>query len=298
MDSIGFMGMGAMGVPMATNLALAGLEVTVCNRTAGKCAPAQEAGARRAESFMELAQGADIVILMLSGPEAIENTLGELLRERPDTLRGKLVVNMGTNPPAYMRALAQRVEEAGANLVDAPVLGTQEPAQQGHLVILASGPQAFLARLTPAFQAMGRAVVQCGEVPGATTMKLALNLVMSTALEGMLEGAHFAQKAGLDLGAFFDLVQQGPVGNSVFGLKIPKLLAKDFTPQASLSTVREMLEHIVETAREVEAYIPGTLNNLDLTNSALQQGLGSQDACALIKVFGRMPAGIMDDRTG
>jgi 3-hydroxyisobutyrate dehydrogenase len=285
MDKVGFMGLGAMGLPMASNLAKAGLDLMVFNRSPAKAEPLKKQGVQVAASCHELIDWADIVVMMLSGPEAIEATLGERLASAPQMLAGKLVVNMGTNPPSYSETLAGRLAQAGAAFVEAPVLGTQEPAVQGTLLVMTSGPRQAQKKLEPIFDAVGSQSVYCGQVPKAGMMKLAVNLVLSAALEGLFEGTHFAQKAGLDLDTYFQLILNSPLGNPVFALKAKKLLERDYAPQASLGTVREMLKHIADTAHDIGAFIPGTLGNLNLSTMAINQGLAGEDACAMIKVF-------------
>jgi 3-hydroxyisobutyrate dehydrogenase len=285
MDKVGFMGLGAMGLPMASNLAKAGLDLMVFNRSPAKAEPLKKQCVQVAASCHELIDWADIVVMMLSGPEAIEATLGERLASAPQMLAGKLVVNMGTNPPSYSETLAGRLAQAGAAFVEAPVLGTQEPAVQGTLLVMTSGPRQAQKKLEPIFDAVGSQSVYCGQVPKAGMMKLAVNLVLSAALEGLFEGTHFAQKAGLDLDTYFQLILNSPLGNPVFALKAKKLLERDYAPQASLGTVREMLKHIADTAHDIGAFIPGTLGNLNLSTMAINQGLAGEDACAMIKVF-------------
>lgn len=286
MTRIGFMGLGNMGLPMAENIVRAGLDLTVFNRSREKAEYMKGRGAKLAESTQALLKETEVVVMMLTGPEAIEATLGRVLNDDPSTLEGKLVVNMGTNPPAFAQDLGRRLEEVGAGFVDAPVLGTKEPARQGTLVVLASGNDDDLDQASPVFSAVGDKVVNCGEVPKATLMKLGVNLVLSASLEGLMEGAHFSQKAGLNLETFFQLILQSPLGNGIFALKAKKLLEQDYSPQASLSTVREMLKHIVDTAYDLGASTPSTLVNLNLTTAAVNRGWGDEDACALIKVFG------------
>jgi 3-hydroxyisobutyrate dehydrogenase-like beta-hydroxyacid dehydrogenase len=274
-----------MGLPMAVNMARAGLELMVYNRTPGKAGPALEAGAAEADSPSALFQWAHTAVLMLSGPTAIHDVLDPVIQNQPDLLKGKVVVNMGTNPPAFSRQLADRLDNIGARFVDAPVSGTQVPAQEGALLIMASGPDEVVDQLSPMFNAVGNRVIKCGAVPQATLMKLAVNIVLSTSIAGLVEGAHFAQKSGLPLETFFGLIQGGPLGNDIFSIKAKKIMDQDFTPQASIATVREMLKHIIDTAYDINAYIPTTWSNANLITAGMNKGLAHEDACAIIKVF-------------
>jgi 3-hydroxyisobutyrate dehydrogenase len=285
MKHIGWIGLGVMGLPMAVNAAQSGLGLRVWNRTQEKAGPVLEAGAEQAESPAGLLAWADTVVLMLSGPEGIEGVLGPIFQTQPEILNGKVLVNMGTNPPAFSRDLKARLDRQGAVFVDAPVSGTRVQAEDGELVIMASGPDEVLEALAPLFQAVGHRVIPCGEVPKSTLMKLAVNIVLSASIAGLVEGAHFARKSGLDWNTFFQILLAGPLGNDMFAIKARKIMEGDFSPQASIGTVREMLKHITDAAYDIHASIPGTRSNVNLITTAMNRGLADEDACAILKVF-------------
>ena len=284
-NKIGFLGIGTMGLPMAVNIVRAGFNLTIYNRTPGKSGPALEAGAIEADSPEAVFKCADMVVLMLSGPSAIDAILEPIIRNTPDNLKSRVLVNMGTNPPEYSRSLSSRLSRLGAGFVDAPVSGTKVQAEQGALLIMASGPDDLIRKSNPLFEAVGKNLVHCGAVPNAGMMKLAVNIVLSTALSGLMEGAHFAQKADLDLTTFFKLILNGPLGNDMFAIKAKKIMEQDYAPQASIGTVHEMLKHIMDTAYGTGAFIPNTVSNMNLTRSAMNMGLSDEDACAIMKVF-------------
>jgi 3-hydroxyisobutyrate dehydrogenase-like beta-hydroxyacid dehydrogenase len=286
MRKVGFVGLGTMGLPMAVNIARAGLDLMVYNRTRGKAGPVLEAGAVEADSPAEIFKWSDTMVMMLSGPAAIEELLEPALNNQPYVLKGKVVINMGTNTPAFSRQLACRLDKMGAVFVDAPVSGTRTPAEEGALLIMVSGPDKIIDQLMPIFKAVGDKVVKCGAVPQAIMMKLAVNIVLSASIAGLVEGTHFALKSGLDPENFFRLILSGPLRNDIFVIKAKKILEQDFAPQASIGTVREMLKHITDTAYEIDAFIPNTLSNVNLITSAMNRGLADEDACAIIKVFG------------
>ncbi len=216
MECIGFLGLGSMGLPMATNMAKAGLEPLVYNRTGGKAVRALEAGAVEMESLTALFERADTVVMMLSGPAAICAILDPMFEKDLPIIQGKVFINMGTNPPSFSRQLALRLEKRGATFIDAPVSGTKVQAEDGTLLIMTSGPEEIHKTLSPLFNAVGKTVVHCGPVPNAGMMKLAVNIVLSASLTGLMEGAHFAEKGGLDLKTFFQLVHGSPLGNDMF----------------------------------------------------------------------------------
>jgi 3-hydroxyisobutyrate dehydrogenase-like beta-hydroxyacid dehydrogenase len=146
---IGFMGLGIMGTPMAANLLKAGYAVTVYNRSPEKADPLVKQGAGLAANPKTLARDADVVIAMVTGPEA----LGDLLWG-PDGAGGafnhsKVFINMSSVPPSYTRELARELEPTGVTFIDAPVSGTKKPAEDGTLAILAAGPETRLRSFHP-----------------------------------------------------------------------------------------------------------------------------------------------------
>jgi 3-hydroxyisobutyrate dehydrogenase len=286
MERIGFLGMGRMGSPMAVNMLHAGFQLMVYNRTSARARSAVDAGAVEAGAPEEVFEWADTVVMMLSGPDAVSRILEPLFSSHPETLKGRVIINMGTNPPVFSRQLGLQLARAGAVFVDAPVSGTRVQAEDGTLLIMVSGPDDVVEPLSPLFQALGQKIIPCGSVPKAAMMKLAVNIVLSASISGLVEGAHFAKKSDLNLETFFRLILNGPLGNDIFAIKAGKILKGDFEAQASIATVREMLKHITDTAYEINAWIPNTLSNVNLITAAVNRGLSDEDACAILKVFG------------
>jgi 3-hydroxyisobutyrate dehydrogenase len=272
MMNIGFLGLGTMGLPMAVNIARTGLNMMVYNRTGGKAGPALEAGGAENESLTGIFEWADTLIMMLSGPVAIDCVLEPVLQKQSGTLKGKVLVNMGTTPPAFTQKLVALLAKAGAVFVDAPVSGTQVQAEEGTLLVMTSGPDEVVSRLSPIFNAVGNKVFNCGAAPQATMMKLAVNIVLSASIAGLVEGANFARKADLNVETFFKLLLSSPLRNDIFAIKAKKIIEEDFTPQASIGTVREMLKHITDAAHDIHAFIPGTLTCVSLISAAVNQG--------------------------
>lgn len=194
---IGFMGMGGMGVPMAINLRRAGYPVTVYNRTAERCKPLLDEGARLASAPGGLAETADVVILMLTGPEAIEAVLGGAQGAVGALGPTKTLINMSTVSPAYAAGLAEQIRATGARFLDAPVSGSIEPAENGTLVILAGGEPETVDAMEPLLSCMGRTIVRCGPVPGGSMMKMSVNLLLGVVCEGLAEALQFGEMGGL-----------------------------------------------------------------------------------------------------
>ena len=158
-EKIGFMGMGIMGAAMAGNILKAGYSVTVYNRSLEKTEPLASMGAAVARSPHELARTSDIVIAMVTGPEALDNLLWGPDGACSEFDGGKVFINMSSVTPQYNRHLARKLASTGVVFIDAPVSGTKKPAEEGTLVILAGGPQDRVQALDPLFLAMGKKVI-------------------------------------------------------------------------------------------------------------------------------------------
>ena len=196
-ETIGFIGLGGMGLAMATNLLKAGFGLRVYNRTAEKARPLLERGARLARSPAEAAEPGGIVVTMVSDDRAVEEvTLGAggfLSR-----LGNGVHLSMSTIAPRTARRLADIHRERGTRYVASPVFGKPEVAAEAKLWIATSGDAAARARVRPLQEAMGQRVVDFGEEPGAANIiKLAGNFLLGAAIEAMAEAFTLAQKHGV-----------------------------------------------------------------------------------------------------
>ena len=225
---IGFMGLGIMGAPMAANLLKAGYPVMVFNRTPAKAEPLVKLGAGLASNPKALAKAADVVIAMVTGPEALSDLLWG-----PDGAGGafshsKTFINMSSVPPRYTRELAAELESTGVTFIDAPVSGTKKPAEDGALVILAGGPQDKVQELEPVFLAMGKKVVYCGAVGQGSMMKMFINLLLGVMMEGFAEALNFGRMGGLDVDAMLETAFSGAMNSPMFQAKAPLLKEKNY----------------------------------------------------------------------
>ena len=285
---IGVVGMGIMGVPMAANMVKSGLPVMVYNRTIEKTRPLKEAGALVAEGPRSLFEWADVVVLMLARPTAID----EVLFGNPgalSSLHGKVVANMGTVAPMYSQALSSRLEKLGIRYVEAPVFGSRKPAEEGTLVVLNAGDELLLGRLQSVFDAVGKKTVRCGDVPSGMATKIATNLLLSAHVEALAEALHFVERAGGNPATYMDIVLSGPLASEFYRMKAPKFLSRDFSPQVSTTRVAESLHYVVDTAHDTGAFAPSAAMNLHLYERAIALGLAEEDATAVIKVLESRP---------
>ncbi len=200
MIRIGFMGLGIMGSAMARNLLRAGFPLMVYNRTAAKTEPLAAAGAQVAPSPLALAHDTEVLIAMVTGPEALEALLWGEEGAAGALGPGKTFINMSSVSPAYTLELAEQLQPLGVEFIDAPVSGTKKPAEEGTLIILAGGSQKKITALAPIWQALGRKVVYCGPVGQGSMMKMTVNLLLGVMLAGLTEAVNFGRRGGLGPG--------------------------------------------------------------------------------------------------
>jgi len=277
-----------MGTPMAANLLKAGYPVMVFNRTPEKAQPLVRLGAGLASHPKALARAADVLIAMVTGPEA----LGDLLWG-PDGAGGalnhqKVFVNMSSVSPRFTRELAGQLEPTGVSFIDAPVSGTKKPAEEGTLLILAGGPPAKVQELEPLLLAMGKKVIYCGVAGQGSMMKMAINLLLGLMMTGFAEVLNFAALGGLSREAVLDTVFSGPLNCGLFQLKAANLQNNIHPAAFPLKHMTKDAKFIVDTAFELGAPAPVAQTILHLFRVGVAQGWGDEDISAIARVMAHL----------
>ncbi|HEY4375430.1 MAG TPA: NAD(P)-dependent oxidoreductase [Burkholderiales bacterium] len=285
MQPIGFIGLGLMGEPMALNLARAGTPLIAWNRAAHKTAPLAVAGATVAREASQVFRQARVVILMLTDGEAMDAVLARGTPEFRARVAGHIIVHMGTTTPEYSRALEADVHAAGGQYVEAPVSGSRKPAEEAQLVAMLAGAPDAVAEVRPLLAPMCRQSFECGAVPGALLMKLSVNLYLLTLVAGLAEAAHFAARHGLDLARFAAVLDAGPMASSVSKVKIAKLAARDFAPQAAIPDVLKNSTLVESAARAAHIATPLLDASHALYGETLAQGHADEDMAAVVRAL-------------
>jgi len=232
---VSVIGTGIMGAAMARNLLSAGLPVTVWDRSAAATVPLAEAGAAVAPSPAAAVRDASVVITMLPTAESVTSVIFD---EGVVTAFGEGAVwaQMGTIGQDAIAELAARLgrERPDVMLVDAPVSGSKGPAEQGQLLILASGPPAAEAVTRPAFLAIGRKTVWLGEAGQGSRMKLVVNAYMSILIEGVAEALELAARLRVDPAMLAQTIQGGPLDAPIADAKLHKMESGDYAPEFPL----------------------------------------------------------------
>ncbi len=283
--TVGFIGVGIMGQPMALNLARSGASVVVWNRSAGKTEPLRAAGAHVASDPAAVFSSARIVILMLIDEAAVDSVLGRHTPEFAQLVQGHVIVQMGTMSPEFSRALEADVRSAGGHYVEAPVSGSRVPAEAGRLVAMIAGEPDAVAEVVPVLAPMCHERIVCGAVPNALLTKLSVNIFLITMVTGLVETFHFAAEQGLDVGTVADVLNAGPMVSDVSRVKLAKLGAGDFTAQASIVDVLKNNRLIADAARVAGIASPLLDVCHALFAETLELGEGSADMIAVLRAI-------------
>src|SRR3954454_467050 len=212
---VAFLGLGIMGSAMAANLAKAGHEVTVWNRTPGR----QVEGAGTAATPAEAAQGVEVVWLCVSDTAAVESVLfGENGAEQSMT-EGTIVADSSTISPSATRKFAERLATRGVQYVDSPMTGSKTGAESGTLLFIVGGEEPIIERLKPLYAAMGKKIFRMGEVGKGQSTKLVMNLQIALIYEGFAEALALAAKLGVDTEKLVHLINASMVKSGVIEYK-------------------------------------------------------------------------------
>jgi 3-hydroxyisobutyrate dehydrogenase len=275
--TVALLGTGTMGAGIARNIAAARIPLTVWNRTRSKAEPLAEAGIEVADTPADAVRDADLVVTMLFDVESVESALDAA---RDGLKQGAVLVQQSTVGVAGADALAARAAELGLVYVDAPVLGTKKPAEDGALVILASGPDEVRDALAPLFDAIGSRTVWVGEAGQGTRLKLVANSWVLTVVEGIAESLALAKALGVEPRQFLDVVKGGAMDAPYVQLKGAAMLDGNFAPSFGLDGAAKDAALIVEAARAAGADLAVIEAVQQHFARALDAGHGDQDIAA------------------
>lgn len=282
---VGFIGLGIMGLPMARNLLRHGFPLLAWNRSAGPARDLAEQGAMIAGDPPEVFARCRVVVLMLADEPAVDAVLRRGTPEFETSVRDSVMVQMGTFSPDYSRALAAEVTAAGGHYVEAPVSGSRSPATEGTLVAMHAGDPAAVAEAIPIIDVMCAQRFDCGAVPSALIMKLAVNLFLITQVTGLAESFHFAARHDLDAGLLRDILDAGPMASAVSRAKTAKLVDGDFTAQAAIGDVHKNCVLVDNAARAAGAADPLLRVCRELFRESAGLGDHAQDMAAVIRAI-------------
>ncbi|GAA4540035.1 NAD(P)-dependent oxidoreductase [Pseudonocardia xishanensis] len=288
MTTVTVLGTGIMGAGMATNLARAGLETTVWNRSADRARPLAEAGARVAEDPADAVARADVVVTMLFDADSVAEVMEKAL---PAAREGVVWVQSSTVGLDGTDRLAELARRHGVAFVDAPVLGTRQPAESGQLTVLASGPESVREAVAPVLDAVGSTTVWVGTDPGdGHRLKLVANSWVLSLVGATAQAVALAQALGVDPRQWLDSIAGGPLDSGYAQLKGKAMLAGEYPPAFPLDGALKD-SGLIGDALAGSGVDPSVMRALhDRFRAASEAGHGEEDMAAVLLGFRQDPA--------
>ena len=283
MAKVAFLGLGVMGYPMAGHLAAKGHEVTVYNRTAAKAeAWVAQHGGRAASTPRAAAQGAEIVFCCVGNDDDLRSVVlgesGAFAGMEP----GSLFVDHTTASAEVARELAAVAEDLGLTFIDAPVSGGQAGAENGVLTVMCGGDAAVYARAEPVIMAYARACRLLGPVGSGQLVKMVNQICIAGLVQGLSEGVHFAQKAGLDVEALLEVISKGAAGSWQMENRGKTMNAGKFDFGFAVDWMRKDLGIVLAEARRNGASLPVTALVDQFYGDVQKAGGGRWDTSSLL----------------
>jgi 3-hydroxyisobutyrate dehydrogenase-like beta-hydroxyacid dehydrogenase len=282
-----------MGQPMAANLAKAGHDVTAWNRTLGKTVE----GARMAATPAEAATDADVVWLCVSDTAAVNEVLWGENGVSGALKPGMVVVDSSTISPSAERQNAERIRQAGADYIDAPMTGSKIGARDAQLVFMVGGEGASVEKVKPLFDAMGKTVHHVGGIGLGQAAKLAQNLQNAVIFESFAEGLMLATKLGVPPEKLIGIVKSTMTRSGVVEYKSDFVLNRDFSPNFPLRLMFKDIKLMLEAARETRVKLPALETVAEIYEVAIEEGQEDLDYAATLTILEKW-AGIQVKASG
>jgi 3-hydroxyisobutyrate dehydrogenase len=284
-DTVGFVGLGIMGSRQAANLAKAGYELTVFNRTRERAEEwVAEHGGTVAGTPREVAERSDVVITMVVDGPQVEQMLfgadGALAGARP----GTLFVDMSTIAPATARSIAERLSAEGHAFVDAPVTGSSPKAEAGTLTIMCGGAKDDVERARPLFEVMGEKIVHAGEAGQGQAVKVLSQGVTAVNCATLAQAITVGRRIGLDLGALLEVMTGGSSDSTMRELKGQGMVDRDIPVLFKLEHMLKDVVLCLEESRSAGASFPFAGLAGELYSAGVGRGLGQEDFAAVLEV--------------
>ncbi|HTL95150.1 MAG TPA: NAD(P)-dependent oxidoreductase [Gemmatimonadaceae bacterium] len=282
---VAFLGLGAMGKPMASRLVDSGYLLTAWNRTPGRADELIKRGARVADNPRDAAAGSRVIVLMVSDPAAVSAVLGGDRGVLAGAREGSTVVNMSTIGPADSLRFANQCGAAGVRYVESPVMGSIGQATAGTLVAIVSGDTTAVADVSGMVLVMARQIIRAGDIGQASTLKLVMNLLVGGTIELLAESIAAAHRSGLPLELFRETLLSSVLASPFVGYKSPLLFERRYDPQFSTRLMLKDLDLMLASAAEHGLELPATAIIREQFARAVAAGLGDDDAASVREVM-------------
>ncbi|HEU4760269.1 MAG TPA: NAD(P)-dependent oxidoreductase [Dehalococcoidia bacterium] len=296
-ERIGFIGLGIMGRPMARNLLRAGYPLTVWNRSRPGIEALLADGAQEALDPAAVAVRSDIVITMVGDSGDVEQVALGPSGIIAGAHEGLVHIDMSTISPEVTRSIAERLAQAGVEMLDAPVSGGERGAIDATLSVMAGGTPEVFERCRPVLSALGKRLVYCGPHGSGQVVKLCNQVVVALNNLALCEALVLAAKAGVEPSVMLGAVGAGAGGSWAVHNLGPRMLARDFRPGFKVAHQQKDLRLALDTARDRRLPLPGTALVHQLFAAVEAEGLGQEGTQALLKALEKLAAVTVSDRS-
>lgn len=289
-ETIGFIGLGVMGKPMAYNVLKAGYPLIVQNHRQTVTDEFLQAGARAVEHPREVAEQSDVVIMMLPDAPQVEEVVTGQEGIIAGAHTGLVVVDMSTISPLVARSLAERLAERGVSMLDAPVSGGDKGAIAGTLSIMVGGEHDVFRRIQPILEVMGKTITYVGTSGSGQVVKACNQIVVALTIEAVSEAMVLGSKAGVDPAMILRVLSGGLAANRVMELRGESMLAHTFTPGFRAALHHKDLRIALEAGRAHQVALPGTALVDQLFATLEARGQGDLDHSGLLTLLEELAA--------
>ena len=294
-QTVGFIGLGTMGKPMALNLHKAGYELGVYNRSPEKTEPFKELDIPVFETPAELTENSDIIIIMVSDSDALIDVVLGYDGVQQSLAEGKTVINMSTVSHEATMEVDEAVGMKGARFIEAPVSGTKKPAEDATLTVLAAGDKELVEEQKRLLKTMGKTVIYCGETGQATYMKLTINLLLGNMMQALGETLVFGKKLGLKPSTILENIGSGPLNTPLFSMKGQMITERNFEKNFPVNLLLKDLDLVLDAARNNGVMLPLTSAAREAVNGANALGHGEEDMAAVVKLIEKVAGATAED---
>ena len=288
MANLGFVGLGVMGSQMVNRLLGKGHAVTGYNRTRSKAQWLIDRGMKWADSPRAVSAAVDVTFAMVTNSAALAAITDGLDGLLAGLSKGKTFIDMSTVSPTVSRALATKVREKGADMVDSPVSGSVTTLQEGKLSVMVGGRRETFERVRPLLEDIGPKVTYVGDNGLALSMKIAVNLSLATQMLAFSEGVLLAEKSGIARETAVDVLTHSAVASPMIQYRGPFVLQQPAEAWFDVNMMQKDMLLALEMGRQLDVPLPTTAISNEFLTAARAMGMAKQDFAVMFDVLARM----------
>lgn len=288
MKKIGFIGLGIMGKPMASNLVAKGYHLSVNDLNEAAVQSLVELGAVKVESAKMIGESCDVVITMLPANKHVKQVILEENGVLSGAKPGTVIIDMSSITPVVSKEIAALALEKGVEMLDAPVSGGEPKAKDGTLAIMVGGKEEVFERVKDVLYAMGTEVTLVGANGSGTTAKLANQVIVNLNIAAMSEALVMASKAGIDVEKMYQAIRGGLAGSAVLDAKVPLILDRNFVAGGRIDINMKDITNVIDTAHEIGVPMPLSSQLLEIFHALKVDGKSADDHGGIVQYFEKL----------